>query len=418
MRCGPVSKTVLVVSGGSEAVPGIQHARRLGYRVVVADRDPTAPGMRSGHDAIVASTYDVDGMIAAARRYAERIRPIDGVLSIAADVPLTVAGVADALGLPGPSLETARLAADKLAMKECLSAHGIPIPWFSPVGSASELERIVAHRGLPLVIKPVDSRGARGVLRLTPGVDLVWAFAEAVRSSPTGRVLVEEYLHGPQFSTESVLFDGEAWTPGFAERNYEFLERFSPHMIENGGQQPAGVPAADMAALRAVVEAAGRAVGLTRGIVKGDLVLTPSGPRVIEIATRLSGGWFCTDQIPLATGVDLVGAALRLAVGDGVDRSALVPQRERGVAIRYFFPQAGRVVAIRSVLRFRVRPWVHRLGLFVRVGAQIDPPTNHTLRAGFVITRGATADEAVRRAEAVVRGVQIVTTAAPAADAA
>jgi len=405
-----------VVSGGIEAVPGIQRARRLGYHVIVADRDPTAPGMRLAHDVIVASTYDVAGMITAARRYVAQVRPIDGVLSIAADVPLTVAGVADALGLPGPSLRTAQLASDKLAMKECLAASGIPVPWFAPVATATELRSIVRRRGLPLVIKPVDSRGARGVLRLTPGVDLAWAFGEAVRWSPTGRVVAEEYLHGPQFSTESVLFDDQAWTPGFAERNYEFLERFAPHMIENGGQQPSGIGAPDAAALRAVAEAAGRALGLARGIVKGDLVLTPTGPRVIEIATRLSGGWFCTDQIPLATGVDLVGAALRLAVGDGVDPAALIPRRQRGVAIRYFFPSPGRVVSIRSVARFRAAPWVHRLGLFVRVGAHVDAPTNHTLRSGFVITRASTAGEAVRRAEAVAHGVQIVTT--PAADAA
>lgn len=411
-----MSKTVLVISGGAEAVPGIRHARRLGYRVVVADRDPGAPGMRAANESIVASTYDVDGMIAAARQYVARVGPIAGVLSIAADVPLTVAGVADALGLPGPSLHTAHLSADKLAMKTCLAAAGIPVPWFAPVASVAELQSIVTRRGWPLVIKPVDSRGARGVLRLAAGADLAWAFGEARRWSPTGRVLAEEYLSGPQFSTESVLFDGESWTPGFAERNYEYLERFAPYMIENGGQHPAAIAPADVAALSEVAVAAGRALGLERGIVKGDLVLTPTGPRVIEIATRLSGGWFCTDQIPLATGVDLVGAALRLAVDAGVDRVALAPRRDRGVAIRYFFPAPGRVRAVRSVLRYRAAPWVHRLGLFVGVGGRVDSPTNHTLRAGFVITRASTAAEAVRRAEAVVRGVQILTS--PAADAA
>lgn len=399
-----------------EAVPGIQRARRLGYHVVVADRNPTAPGMRFAHDTLIASTYDVDGMVAAARRYATRVRPIDGVLSIAADVPLTVAAVADALALPGPSLRTAELAADKLAMKERLAAAGIPVPWFAPVESLGELRAIVGRRGTSLVIKPVDSRGARGVLRLTPGVDLAWAFDEARRWSPSHRVLVEEYLRGPQFSSESLLLDGRAWTPGLAERNYELLDRFAPYMIENGGQQPVDVAPEMVQALGAVAVAAGRALGVERGIVKGDLVLTPTGPHVIEIAPRLSGGWFCTDQIPLASGVDLVGAAIRLAVGDPVDDGALAPQRARGVAIRYFFPPPGRVLAVRSVLRFRAMPWVHRLGLFVDVGGRVDTPTNHTLRAGFVITRGSTAAEAVRRAEAVVRGVQIVTT--PVADAA
>jgi len=410
-----VGKTVLVISAGAEAVPGIRRARQLGYRVVAADRDPRAPGMRIADDAIIASTYDADGMVAAARGYVATVQPIDGVLSIAADVPLTVAAVANALGLPGPSMRTARLASDKLAMKECLAAAGIPVPWFAPVASTSALHAIVAARGLPLVIKPVDSRGARGVIRLTPAIDLRWAFDEAMRWSPTRRVLVEEYVEGRQFSTESVLYDGQAWTPGLAERNYEFLERFAPHMIENGGQQPPSIAPADAAALAGVAEAAGRALGLERGIAKGDLVLTPSGPCVIEMAMRLSGGWFSTDQIPLATGVDLIAAALRLAVGEGVDPARLVPVRQRGVAIRYFFPPPGRVVAIRSVLWSRAALWVHRLGLFVRVGDEVAPPTNHTLRAGFVITSAPTVDAAVERAERVVRRVQIVTAPAAAA---
>jgi biotin carboxylase len=405
-----VGKTLLVVSGGAEAVPGIERARQLGLRVVVVDRDPAAPGMRAADDTILASTYDADGVVAGARRYAAG-RRIDGVLAVAADVPRTVAAVAEALRLPGPDSETARLATDKLAMKECFARAGIPIPWFAAVRSVEELGSIAADRGLPLVLKPVDSRGARGVLRLVSGVDLGWAYGEARAASPTGRVMVEEYLAGRQFSTESLLLDGRGFTPGFAERNYEYLDRFAPHMIENGGEQPPALPERDRAALVALAEEAGRALGVRTGVVKGDMVLTARGPRVIEIATRLSGGWFCTDQIPLATGVDLVGAAIRLAIGERVDPAELMPRRRRGVAIRYFFPTPGRVVSIAGTDAFAGAAWLHRLGLFVGVGDRVDPVTNHTRRAGYVITSGATCDEAVTHARRVADAVRIETAA-------
>jgi biotin carboxylase len=398
-----------MVSGGAEAMPGIRLARQMGLHVVVSDGSPDAPGLAEADDGIVASTYDVDATIEAARAYSITKRPIDGVISVAADVPVTVACVAEALGLPGIPVESARLAADKIAMKERFVQFGIAAPWFAAVGSAADLQRIAAERGLPLVIKPVDSRGARGVLRIVAGVDLDWAYSHAHQWSPTGRVMVEEYLPGPQISTESLLIDGVGYTPGFCDRNYEFLNRFSPWIIENGGEQPSVLAAADQRDVAALAVRAGVALGISTGIVKGDMVLTPDGPKVIEVAARLSGGWFSTDQIPLATGVDLVGAAIRVALGDAVRPDDLKPTRHGGVAIRYFFPEPGRVTAISGLEEFRDVPWVHRLGFMAAPGDIVEAPTNHTKRAGFVITSGETRDQAVARAVQVVGTVRITT---------
>jgi biotin carboxylase len=402
-------RTILLVSGGAEAVPGISRAKEMGLHVVVSDGSAQAPGFAEADDQIIASTYDVDATIEAARNYSRTVRPIDGVLSVAADVPVTVASVAEALGLPGIPVEAALLAADKIAMKQRFLERGIAAPWFAPVENAAGLRNLVAERGLPMVIKPVDSRGARGVLRLVAGVDPDWAYEHSRGWSPTGRVMVEEYLAGPQVSTESMLLDGVGYTPGLSDRNYEFLDRFSPWIIENGGTMPSMLSSEDQSAIAALAVRAGLALGITTGIVKGDMVLTPDGPRVIEVAARLSGGWFCTDQIPLSTGVDLVGAAIRVALGESVRPEDLTPAHGRGAAIRYFFPEPGRVTAISGTEAFRDVPWVRRLGLNVGVGDVIEAPTNHTQRAGHVVTSGETRDEAIARALEVIDTVRITT---------
>jgi biotin carboxylase len=402
-------KGIFLVSAGAEAIPGILRAREMGLFVAVSDGNPAAPGFTLADHPVVASTYDVEATVEAARRVHREIHPLDGVLSVAADVPLTVASVAEELGLPGIPLESARLACDKLAMKERFLLEGVPIPWFREVGAEEELRRTVRDRGLPLVIKPVDGRGARGVLRLTEGVDLAWAFSEAHRHSPAGRVMVEEYLAGPQVSTESVLVEGEGATPGFSDRNYERLEHFTPYIIEDGGEQPSALSSAEQEAISRLTERAGLSLGVRTGTVKGDMVLTREGPRVIEIATRLSGGWFCTDQIPLATGVDLVGIAIRLALGEKVPIREAVPRRARGVAIRYLFPPPGRVTAIEGVEEVRRHKGIHRVEIFVRPGESIAGTTDHTKRAGCVITSGATREEAVARARAAVSSLRVAT---------
>ena len=406
-------KTLWIVSGGMEAVPGIQRAKAMGLHVVVSDFNPDAPGFAHADERIIASTYDVDACVQAARDYLARGGRIDGVISIASDVPLTVASMAAALDLPGIPIETAQLAMDKLAMKQRFVERGITVPWFSAVQDATHLRSLMAERECTLVIKPVDSRGARGVLRLTAGVDpevdLNWAYAHAQSQSPTQRVMVEEYLSGPQISTESILLGGQAATPGFVDRNYELLETFAPHMIENGGHQPSILDAAARRAVADCAVAAGRALGVEYGVVKGDMVWTEQGPKVIEIATRISGGWLATDQIPLGTGVDFVGMAIRVALGERVTLDDITPRKADGVAIRYFFPPAGREQSIKGTAAFENQPWVKRLGFFVAPGDELGSVTNHTQRAGFVITTGADRDEAVARARQVVEGIQITT---------
>lgn len=404
-----MNKTLFIVSGGAEAVPGIERAKEMGLHVVVSDINSKAPAFALADDHIIASTYDVEETVAAALHYHKTVRPVDGVMCIASDVPLTVASVAHALGLPGITIETAWLASDKLAMKERFVEKGISIPWFCSVDSVTHLRRILSERGFPVVLKPVDSRGARGVLRLTESVDLDWAYEHSASFSPSGCVMVEEYLDGPQISTESAIINGRAFTPGFTDRNYEFLDRFAPYIIENGGHQPSILTTEQQRAVSRLAEQAALAMGISTGIAKGDMVFTKDGPKVIEIAARLSGGWFSTDQIPLATGVDLIGAAIKIALGEQVPEEDLIPRYQKGVAIRYFFPEPGRIVRIENAEQFKGRSWMHKLGFFVKTGDVVEPVTNHTKRAGFVITTGETRDAAIDRAMQVVESIKIET---------
>ena len=400
-------KTLLLISGGIEAVAGIQLAKRMRLHVVVSDANPQAPGFALADDTLLASTYDVEATIAAATRYHREVRPIDGVICIASDVPLTVASVATALGLPGIPVESARLATDKLAMKQRFASYGVPIPWFSAVDSADHLKALVAAEGLPLVIKPVDSRGSRGVLRLQPETDLAWAYTTAKGHSPTGRVMLERFLPGPQVSTESLVIDGVAYTPGFSDRNYEYLERYAPHIIENGGQLSSHLDDATQQAVRDLVQQAAQSMGIRNGVVKGDIVVTDGQPHVIELAARLSGGYFCTHEIPLNTGVDFVGAAIRQALGEAINPRELHPQFNRPVAQRYFFPEPGTVQAIQGMEAFIHHPEVAYLELRVKPGDRIGPVDSHPARAGVVITTGTTRTAAIDLAETVVAEIMI-----------
>src|SRR6202165_5647118 len=416
MACGLMPKNLLVVGGGIEAVPGLERAKQMGLRLVVSDRDPEAPGFAVADDRLLASTYDIQATVAAARRYHSEVRQFDGEMCTPSDIPRTVAAVAADLGLPGISEESARLARDKLDMKSKFRRDGVPVPWFSLVESAARLREIVMSRGFPLVIKPVDSRGARGVLRLTEAVDLNWAYEFSASQSPSGRVIVEEFLTGPQISTESIVLEGVAYTPGLADRNYEFLDRFAPHIIENGGDLPTRLSPEEQQSIRDIVQEAGASICVRHGVVKGDVVFHEGKPFIIELATRLSGGYLCTHEIPLSTGVDFVGCAIRLALGERVSADELAPHFERYISQRYLFPSPGRVVGITGAQRAWEQSGVVFCQVRLRVGDIVGPVNSHPARAGLVMATGESRREAMERTRAAIESIEIATVSIAATD--
>ncbi len=400
-------KTLLVIGGGIEAIPGVRLAKEMGLHVVVSDMKADAPCMALADDTLVASTYDIEATVQRARDYHEQVRPLDGVMCIATDVPLTVATVAAELGLPGIPIESARLASDKLLMKDRFAADGIPIPWYSAVSDSKHLAEIVAARGSDLVIKPADSRGSRGVLRLADDVDLEWAFAEALQHSPSQRVMVEGFLAGPQVSTESLVVAGVTYTPGFADRNYELLDEYAPHIIEDGGELPSHLSDESQDEVRDLVARAAASLGITDGVVKGDIVISNGVPHVIELAARLSGGYFCTHEIPLNTGVDLVGNAIRLAVGDPVDPADLVPRFQRAVSQRYLFPGVGRVVAVSGHDDVATWAGVEMVEVRVELGDTLRSVDSHPARAGLVLVTGDDRQTAMALAQRAIAAIKI-----------
>lgn len=404
-----MSKTLLIVSGGIEAADAARRAKEMGLYVVVSDRDTAAPGFQYADSCLIADVYGATETAAAAERYSRKIRKIDGVICVAADAPITTATVAQRLGLPGISLAAAELACDKLAMKRRFADCGVPVPWFREIETPQALQRVAIERGRDLVIKPVDSRGSRGVQRVAQVADLEKAFWFARSHSPSERVMVEQYLSGPQVSTESVVVDGRCFTPGFSDRNYEYLERYAPFFIENGGDLPSHLSPEVQAKVKDVVARAAAALGVTNGTVKGDIVVHNGEPYVIELAARLSGGFFCTREIPLNTGVDFIAAAIKVALGESVSPEELEPTQSTPVIQRYAFPKAGRVVSVEGLEEARAIAGVAELVVTARPGDIIPAAGDKRPSAAMVLTVGASRDVALAAANDALACLKITT---------
>ena len=406
-----MKKKIVIIGAGAEQVYAYQLARKKGHYVIATDSNPKAPAIKFSDFFIMASTRDAKQTLEAIKNYCNENGKIDGIMTIANDVPYTVAFVADYFNLKGHSVESAILAHDKFLMKEAFKRHGVLSPNFWKVSNLDELKELIAREKIEIfVIKPVDGRGARGVLMVNKTDNLEWAFNESLSWSDEKVLIVERFIHGMQISSESYLINGKAYTPALAERNYSRLEEFSPYIIEDGGTIPAPIDNNLVLKINKIIECGAKSMGVTEGIVKGDIVIDDNGePQIIELALRLSGGWFASNQIIATSGVDLVDAVINQALNIKVTKEMLIPKFSRSTAVRYWFPKPGKIKSIKGEDEIKGLIGVLKYGFFRKAGDYQPVVKMHPDRFGYVIVEGGDRDESISRVNKALNLLNIET---------
>lgn len=397
-------KKILILGAGLEQSLAIHEAKQLGYFVIACDENPHAVGFAK---ADISHVIDIQNEHEVARVAKECF--VDGVFAHAVEIPHIVASVATSLGLPCVPPDVAFRATNKKLRIAHLKDSGIPCANFCSVETGGQLESAAKELGYPLIIKPVDNAGSRGVSIVFNQSELEGAYAEAIRYSKAGGVLLEERLSGPEISTESVVYKDKIYTFAFADRNYAKPELFSPYFIEDGINFPTVLPVNVQKAVYALVEKTIRVLGINFGAAKGDLIVDKGVPKIIEMAARTSGGWFGAGSIPAATGVNMLKPLLQMAVGDKPDLDSLKPTRNLGCAQRYIIPtESGFVQSITGVEEAQAMPGVVMSTMFLpKIGSAIRRATNHAERYGQIICTGSTREEAIRRCEDAVKKIRI-----------
>ena len=382
-------KHLLIVGGGVFQVPAIKIAKSMGLKVVVTDYNPEAEGMLLADYPIEVSTRNINLTVNMAKQF-HRACPLEGVLTVGTDASQTVAAVADALNLPGIPFEVAERATDKIKMRQVLKNKNVPVPDFRPIWTLEECREAIKDLSLPLVIKPCDNMGARGVRKIERFDELTLAFCEAKEASISGKLILEEFMGGPELSLDALVFESNIHITGVADR---IIER-APYFVEVGHTLPSTLPADQQTQAVEVFKQAIIALGIDIGAAKGDIKITPEGPKIVEIAARLSGGWMSAYTYPLATGVNLYKAAIQVALGE--KPTDLTPKTSLVSAERSLLPPAGKILSIRGVEEARKIKGVKEIILMKEAGDMAEEPRSNLGKVGYVITIGKSREEAIR----------------------
>ncbi|MBT2395740.1 ATP-grasp domain-containing protein [Streptomyces sp. ISL-100] len=367
-----------------------ERARRAGVGVIVVDTPGRlTPEVIALADHVIATDYTDVTRTAELIAALGRDLDIVGALSLTEFGLIPVARISELLGLPDNPVEVVKRVRDKDLMRRRLAGDDrFSVP-AALVSDRNELDRFLAEHPAPVVVKPHDGAGSMGVRLIDDG---------RIPDGLAYPLLAETYLDGREYSVEALSVGGAHTIIGITEKVL-----FDDSFVEQGHHFPAPLSDVDRALVHTYVRDFLDRIGLRDGLSHTEVILTREGPRAVETHTR-NGGDHITDLVQMATGFDMLDAAVRIRAGLTAEVPA-VPEPARAAVIRYFAPPAGTVREAYGAAAARYLPGVADLQLTVRPGDEVRPPRSSLDRVGYVMAVGADLDEARGHAETAMEAV-------------
>ena len=237
---------------------------------------------------------------------------VDGVCTIASDLAvITVNYVADKMVLIGNSLDCTLKSTNKHEMRNCFEMNGDPSPKSKRVSSVDDLNGI--ELSYPVIVKPLDRSGSRGITKLESEDSLEEAIKVAKEQGFEDAALVEEFVEGQEYSVEYISFKGKHQ---FLALTYKYTTG-APHFIETGHLEPAPIDEDKLSEIKRVTEHALDSLGIKYGASHTEIKINKDGIiKIIEIGGRMGGDFIGSTLVKLTTGVDFVEQVIRVSLGE------------------------------------------------------------------------------------------------------
>ena len=257
---------------------------------------------------------------------------IDGICSIASDVAsITVNYVAEKLGLTGNSMECTTISTNKHLMRRCFEKNGDPSPRSIQVSADEEID--TTGLKYPLIVKPVDRSGSRGVTRVNDPSALASAVKRAFDAGFEKSAVIEEYVTGQEYSVEYISWEGEHHFLALTKK----YTTGAPGFIETAHLEPAPVDEDLLCRIKKVVSHALNSLGIRYGASHSEVKISDSGDIVIiEIGGRMGGDNIGSSLVELSTGYDYLGAVIDVCLGKA---PSFETQKKGFAGIRFVFSE-------------------------------------------------------------------------------
>lgn len=358
-------KRILILGGNYFQKTAIIRAKELGYYVITADYLPSNPGHKYADEYHNVSTIDKKAILGLAEKLA-----IDGILSYASDISApTAAFVSERLNLPTNPLVAVETLTNKGRFRAFLREQGMATikgEVFSQTGVAKEFAICC---GFPVMVKPVDSSGSKGVTKVIGEREFDQAFATAMAYSTSKRVIVEEYIKkkGYQIDGDGFIRDSVITTFIVMDQHNDIAR--NPH-APIGLSYPSIQPIQYQVMAYQVIQKIFETLGMKFGAFNFEYIVGDDDKmHLLEIGPR-NGGNFIPDTIKHCTGIDMISASIKACLGD--DYTADLMQKRNGIATSYVVHSTDDGIFSGLTVDLDMATRIRKQEIFVNKGDQVN----------------------------------------------
>ena len=316
-------KRVLMLGGSIYQTYAIKEAVRLGYYVITCDYLPSNPGHKFAHEYHNVSTTDKEAVLDLAKKMR-----VDGVVAYASDPAApTAAYVCERLGLPTSPFKSVEILSKKHLFRKYLAENGFNVPKANCYTCFEDAEQDLKNFHLPVMVKPVDSSGSKGVNKLSDPAQLKGYFEDALSYSRDKIVLIEEFIvkNGPQISGDAFSVDGELVFHCLGNEFYS--TKVDKDFAPLGECWPTVMPQKVINTLADDLQRLITSLGMKSNAYNVEAIYGEDGKvYILELGAR-SGGSLIPQVTALATGVDMVPYVIKAAMGEDCSDLKMAPVR-------------------------------------------------------------------------------------------
>ena len=388
------SKKLMLLGGSRYLSPVIKAARQLGAYVITCDYLPDNYAHKLSDEYCNISIINKEAVLNAAMRL-----EIDGIMSFACDPGVvTAAYVQEKMGLPGNPYESVAILQQKDLFRDFLTRHNFNVPKAGGFSSFEEVPERIKDFRWPLIVKPVDAAGSKGITVITSPDQLNHAFSIAMQYSIGKRVVIEEFIEKVGCSTDSDCFsvDGKLVFVSYSAQRFDECSEnpYAPAAFS----WPSTMTEDQENILTSELQRLLTLLNMRTSIYNVEARVGTDGKVYIMEVSPRGGGNRLAEMVRLATGGDMITAAVIAALGGSPE----IRQREyqgHWAEVILHSQRAGRFVSLDVC--DKIKPYVHEIDLWVNKGQPIEKFRSASQSLGTMILKfpdSATMEKAICRA--------------------
>lgn len=368
-------KRLAIIGASYLQLPLIKRAKDMGFETHVFSWEEGAVGKDySDHFYPISITEKL-----LIYKKCKAIKP-DGIATIASDLAVrTVNYVAEKLGLVGNSAFSSDVMTNKYLMREQLFRKKLPCPQFLLVKDSLNLESKISSFKYPLIVKPTDRSGSRGITKIDSLGDLKHSVDRAIEYSLSNSAIIEEFVTGTEISVETISFKGKHYHLAITDK----VTTGAPYFVELEHHQPSIFVQSCENQIKQVVEQSLDALEFTNGASHCELLVSSGNEiTIVEIGGRMGGDFIGSDLVMLSTGYDFVKGVIEVALGQFSVPEVNGYKKYSGV--KYFRNDSGVVKSISLNKNFDSNI-MYRQEILLDAGDKIAPIRESADRIGYFI---------------------------------